>query len=60
MAEQDSHSKFWNSDFWDKSVRATLSPVMHNPRLTPKILFLLAVVPFTVVILVWVLTLLEQ
>ncbi|MDV2993532.1 MAG: hypothetical protein N4J56_003186 [Chroococcidiopsis sp. SAG 2025] len=57
---QDSHSNFRNSNFWDKYVRATLSPVMQNPRLTPKILFLLAVVPFTVVILVWVLTLLEQ
>ena len=55
MAEPDSHSSFW-----DKYVRATLGLVMQNPILTPKILFILAVVPFLVVILVWVLTLLEQ
>jgi len=55
MAGQDSHS-----NFWDKYVRAPLSLVMGNPMLTPKILFILAVVPFIVVILVWVLTLLEQ
>jgi hypothetical protein len=55
MAGQDPHS-----NFWDKYVRATLSLVMHNPILTPKILFILAVAPFAVVIVVWVLTLLEQ
>lgn len=54
MAGQDPHSNFWN-----KYVRATLGLVMHNPIVTPKILFILAVVPFIVVILVWVLTLLE-
>lgn len=54
MAGQDPHS-----NFWDRYVRATLNLVMHNPRLTPKILFIFAVVPFVVVILVWVLTLLE-
>jgi hypothetical protein len=55
MAGQDPHS-----NFWDKYVRPTLDSVMHNPILTPKILFIFAVVPFTVIILVWVLTLLEQ
>ena len=55
MAEQDSRPSFWN-----KYVRATLNSVMQNSRLTPKILFILAVAPFIVVIVVWALTLLEQ
>jgi len=55
MAEPDSRSNFWS-----KYVRAALSLVMQNPVLTPKILFVFALAPFIVVIVVWALILLKQ